>query len=160
MFLMIIGYSYFNSMKNVKFGMKTDKLALFLPLYIITFLQQGLIWFIPPVFIGSWMQHFIDKCKEKKSARSKFDFCFSTYGQIEKSFKNYFIFFFASSQIGSILVIYLSFSTFFSKETLTLQDWFTFGSLLLVISRKGFLNDKTCRSYLMPILLILLIPLF
>ena len=138
MFLMMIGYSYFNSMKNIKLGMKYNKLALFLPLYIFTFLQQGLIWFIPPVFIGSWMQHFIDKCKEKKSARSKFDFCFTTYGQIEKSFKNYFIFFFSSSQIGSILVIFLSFSTFLSKKTLTVEDCFSFGSLLLVIFRKVF----------------------
>ena len=136
MFLMIVGFTYINTMKNLKLGLKTDELPVFLPLTIISFLQQGIIWFIPPVFIGSWMQHFIEKCKEKSCARSNFDFCFTTYGQIEKSLTNYFIVFFSSSQIYSIVVLFLSFSTFFSKHYLTLEDYLTFGSMLLLIFRK------------------------
>ena len=88
MFLMIVGYTCFNIVKNLKLGLKIDDLPLFLPLSIIAFILQGIIWFIPPIFIGSWMQYFIDKCKEKTC---DFDFCFTTYGQIEESFKNYLI---------------------------------------------------------------------
>ena len=136
MFLTIVGYTCFNTMKNMKLGMKIDELPLFLPLSIIAFILQGIIWFIPPVFIGSWMQHFIDKCKEKNCAMSNFDFCFTTYGQIEVCFKNYFIVFFSSSQIYSIVVTFLSFSTFFSKDHLTHEDYLSFGSMLLLIFRK------------------------
>ena len=136
MFLMIVGYTCFNTLKNLKLGMDIDDLPLFLSLSIIAFILQGIIWFIPPVFIGSWMQHFIDKCKEKKCARSNLNFCFTTYGQIEKSFKNYLIVFFSSSQIYSIVVTFLSFSMFFSKNYVTLEDYVSFGSMLLLIFRK------------------------
>ena len=138
MLLMIVGFTYINTMKNIRIGLKTNELPLFLPLTIISFLQQGIIWFIPPVVIGSWMQHFIEKCTEKGCVRSNFEFCFATYGQIEKSLKNYLIFFFSSSQIYSIVVSFLSFSTFFSKHYLTVEDYLTFGSMLLLISRKVF----------------------
>ena len=136
MFLMIVGYTCFNTLKNLKLGMDIDDLPLFLSLSIIAFILQGIIWFIPPVFIGSWMQHFIDKCKEKKCARSNLNFCFTTYGQIEKSFKNYLIVFFSSSQIYSIVVTFLSFSMFFSKDYVTLEDYVSFGSMLLLIFGK------------------------
>ena len=151
MFLMIVGYTCFNTLKNLKIGMKIDDLPLFLPLSIIAFILQGIIWFIPPIFIGSWMQHFIDKCKEKKCARSNFDFCFTTYGQIEVCFKNYFIVFFSSSQIYSIVVTFLSFSTFFSTDYLTLEDHFSVGSMLLLIFRKVLkISPKSDFNSLLP----------
>ena len=151
MFLMIVGYTCFNTLKNLKIGMKIDDLPLFLPLSIIAFILQGIIWFIPPIFIGSWMQHFIDKCKEKNSARSNFDFCFTTYGQIEVCFKNYFIVFFSSSQIYSIVVTFLSFSTFFSKDHLTHEDYLSFGSMLLLIFRKVLkISPKSDFNSLLP----------
>ena len=136
MFLMIVGFTYINTIKNLKLGLKTDELPVFLPLTIIAFLQQGIIWFVPPVFIGSWMQHFIEKCKEKDCLRSNFELCFTTYGQIEESLRNYFIFFFSSSQIYSIVVSFVSFATFFSKDYVSLDDYLTFGSMLLLIFRK------------------------
>ena len=111
-----------------------------LPLTILGSLQQGFFWFIPTLFIGSWLQYFIDKCRENDSVRSNFNFCITTYGQIEKALKTFFIFFFAVSQIYSIVVTFLSFSTFFSKNSLLSLNYYSVASLLLLILRKEKCN--------------------
>ena len=142
MFLMMAGFTCFQTLSNMKFGLKTEELPIYLPLMILSSLQQGYFWFIPTIIIGSWLQFFIDKCREKESARINFKFCFSTYGKIERAFKTYFIFFFATSQIYSIVVTFLSFSSFFSKSSLLSQDYYFFGALLLIISRKEKYNEE------------------
>ena len=98
-------------------------------------LQQGIFWFIPTIFIGSWLQYFMDKCKEKNSLKENFNFCFTTYEQIEKAFKAYFLFYFAASQIYSIVITFLSFSSFFSTNSLLSQNYYSVASLLLMILR-------------------------
>ena len=133
---MMAGFTCFQTSSNMKNYLKNEEFPIYLPLMIMSSLQQGFFWFIPTIFIGSWLQYFIDKCRETNSARLNFIFCFSTYGQIEKALKTYFIFFFSSSQIYSIVVIFLSFSSFFSKSSLLSQDYYFVGGLLLVILRK------------------------
>ena len=130
------GFICFNILKNMNFGMRTKEIPIFLPITILSYLQMVGLWYTPTILIGSWLQHFIDKCREINSSSSNFNFCFTTYGQIEKAFKTYFIFFFASSQLYSIVVTFLSFSSFFSESSLLSQDYYSVGALLLIILRK------------------------
>ena len=136
MFLMMTGFTCFETLKNMKLDMKTEEIPIFMLITIIGSLQQGFFWCIPTIYIGSWLQYFIDKCKEEESLRTKFNFCFTTYGQIEKALKIFFIYFFGESQIYSIVVTFLCFSSFFSKNSMLSQDYYCVGSLLLMISRK------------------------
>ena len=140
MFMTMIGFTCFETLKNIKLDLNTKEILINLPLTIMGSLQQGFFWFIPTIFIGSWLQYFIDKCREKDSLRSNFNFCITTYGQIEKALKTYFIFFFAVSQIYSIVVTFLSFSTFFSKNSLLSLNYYSVASLLLLILRKDKCN--------------------
>ena len=135
MLLTMTGFACFETLKNIKLQLKTEEIPIYLPLTIMGSLQQGCFWFIPTIFIGSWLQYFMDKCREKNSFRSNFDFCVSTYGQIEKAFKTYFIFYFGASQIYSIVVTFLSFSSFFSENSLLSQNYYSVASLLLMILR-------------------------
>ena len=130
------GFISFQILKNMKLKLKIEEIPIFLTFSIMGSLQLVGLWYIPTILFGSWLQHFIEKCRENNSSRLNFNFCFSTYGQIEMAFKTYFIFFFASSQLYSIVVIFLSFSSFFSENSLLSQDYYSVGALLLIILRK------------------------
>ena len=136
------GFISFQILKNMKLKLKIEEIPIFLTFSIMGSLQLVGLWYIPTILFGSWLQHFIEKCRENNSPRLKFNFCFTTYGQIEKAFKTYFIFFFATSQIYSIVVTFLSFSSFFSKSSLLSQDYYAVGALLLIISRKDISTMK------------------
>ena len=137
MFLTMAGFISFQTLKNMELNLKTEEIPIFLLFTIIGSLQLVGFWFIPTILFGSWLQHFRDKCRENDSSRINFNFCFTTYGQIEKAFKTYFIFFFASSQLYSIVVTFLSFSSFFSESSSLLsQDYYSVGALLLIILRE------------------------
>ena len=136
MFLTMAGFISFQTLKNMKLKLKTEEIPIFLLFTIIGSLQLVGFWFIPTILFGSWLQHFINKCRENRSLKLNFNFCFTTYGQIEKAFKTYFIFFFASSQLFSIVVTFLSFSSFFSESSLLSQDYYSVGALFLIILRE------------------------
>ena len=136
MFLTMAGFISFQTLKNMKLKLKTEEIPIFLLFTIIGSFQVVGFWFIPTILFGSWLQHFINKCREIRSLKLNFNFCFTTYGQIEKAFKTYFIFFFASSQLYSIVVTFLSFSSFFSESFLLSQEYYSVGALLLIILRK------------------------
>ena len=136
MFLTMAGFISFQTLKNMRLKLKTEEIPIFLLFTIIGSLQLVGFWFIPTILFGSWLQHFSDKCRENISSKFNFSFCFTTYGQIEKAFKTYFIFFFASSQLYSIVVTFLSFSSFFSESSLLSQEYYSVGALLLIILRE------------------------
>ena len=141
------GFISFQILKNIKLKLKIEEIPIFLTFSIMGSLQLVGLWYIPTILFGSWLQHFIEKCRENSSSRLNFNFCFTTYGQIEKAFKTYFIFFFASSQLYSIVVIFLSFSSFFSDNSLLSQDYYSVGSLFLIILRK--VENKKEKFYLL-----------
>ena len=137
MVLTMAGSISFQTLKNIELNLKTDEIPIFLLFTIIGSLQLVGFWFISTILFGSWLQHFSDKCRENKSSRFNFNLCFTTYGKIEKAFKTYFIFFFASSQLYSIVVTFLSFSSFFSESSSLLsQDYYSVGALFLIILRE------------------------
>ena len=137
MVLTMAGSISFQTLKNIELNLKTDEIPIFLLFTIIGSLQLVGFWFIPTILFGSWLQQFCGKCRENNSSRFNFNFCFTAYGQIEEAFKTYFIFFFASSQLYSIVVTFLSFSSFFSESSSLLsQDYYSVGALFLIILRE------------------------
>ena len=142
MFLTMAGNICFQTLKNMKLELKTEEIPIFVLLTILGNLQFVGFWYTPTILFGSWLQHFIDKCRENNSSMFNFNFCVTAYGQIEKGFKTYFIFFFASSQLFSIVVTFLSFSSFFSESSLLSQDYYSVGALLLIILRNEKILSK------------------
>ena len=73
--------------------------------------QQALLWFIPPMFVDILVQEFILQCHNKEAdCFSKITSCFIVYEKLEMAFKNYFIAFYAITQIFSIAMTFLGFS--------------------------------------------------
>ena len=142
MFLTMAGNICFQTLKNMKLELKTEEIPIFVLLTILGNLQFVGFWYTPTILLGCWLQHFIDKCRENNSSMFNFNFCVTAYGQIEKGFKTYFIFFFVSSQLFSIVVTFLSFSSFFSESSLLSQDYYSVGALLLIILRNEKILSK------------------
>ena len=91
--------------------MSGDRISYYLVTIFGGALQQALLWFLPPMFIEILVQEFIRQCHNEEADYFKtIILSFLAYEKLEKAFKNYFVAFYAITQIFSIAMTFLGFS--------------------------------------------------
>ena len=135
MFAIMIGYLMFFLGDLLQADVDTVETVKFLSLSGLVFIQQGLLWFLPPLLIEIWLQRFIDECGEIKTAKYNCEYCVNVYEKFESSLKNFFLFFYSSSQIYSIVATFLSFSSFLTNISFEFPKLLSLFGLMLSVSR-------------------------
>ena len=107
----------------------------FFSLLTVYALLCTLIWFLPIIMVKIWLQDFKLKCgNTSKNYFEDCRNCFNLYSTYEEVFKNLFITFFGSSQILSIVLLFLSFSSFVTHLDISLDELLNFAGLIFTFT--------------------------
>ena len=85
--------------------------------------------------IPIWLQRFIDECGEIETTKYNCEYCVNVYEKFESSLKNFFLFFYSSSQIYSIVATFLSFSSFLTNISFEFPKLLSLFGLMLSVTR-------------------------
>ena len=107
----------------------------FFSLLTVYALLCTLIWFLPIIMVKIWLQDFKLKCGNiSKNFFEDYRNCFNLYSTYEEAFKNLFITFFGSSQILSIVLLFLSFASFMTHIDISLDELLNFAGLIFTFT--------------------------
>jgi len=111
--------------------LEPTKMVFFFSLLTVFSILCALIWFLPVILVKIWLENFKIKCGYTSSDYFvNYRDCFNLYTNYEEVLKNFFIAFFGSSQILSIVIIFLSISSLLSEVPYSLDDLIIFAGLL------------------------------
>ena len=132
---MTFGYIIFNIGGLLEVCVNNTEILKFISLSSFGFLQQGLLWWLPTLLIEIWLQAFIEECKVTESVKQNGEYFVDTFEKLESSLKNFFLFFYSSSQIYSIVATFLSFSSFLTNISFEFPKLLSLFGLMLSVTR-------------------------
>ena len=135
MFAMMIGYTIFYIGHLSKSCVSKTEILKFVLLSNLSFIQQGLLWWLPTLLIEIWLQTFIRECEATKSIKCSGEYFVDTFEKFERSLKNFCLFFYTATQIYSVVATFLSFSTFLTSSSTELPHILSLFGLMLSIVR-------------------------
>ena len=135
MFAMMIGYTIFYIGHLSKSCVRKTEILKFVLLSNLSFIQQGLLWWLPTLLIEIWLQTFIRECEATKSIKCSGEYFVDTFEKFERSLKNFCLFFYTATQIYSVVATFLSFSTFLTSSSTDLPQILSLFGLMLSIVR-------------------------
>ena len=132
---MMIGYTIFYIGHLSKSCVRKTEILKFVLLSNLSFIQQGLLWWLPTLLIEIWLQTFIRECEATKSIKCSGEYFVDTFEKFERSLKNFCLFFYTATQIYSVVATFLSFSTFLTSSSTDLPQILSLFGLMLSIVR-------------------------